>query len=115
MMASGVPLKIVSDILGHASVAITGDIYGHLSQMYHARQRPNSRSHWASRGVRPWRSLMAVRPNLEAFQDDGASISWVLTRSDGGGSKQTRTADPLLVRHRQRVHDRPRTSDFPCR
>jgi integrase len=31
MMASGVPLKIVSDILGHASVAITGDIYGHVS------------------------------------------------------------------------------------
>jgi integrase len=31
MMATGVPLKIVSDILGHASVAITGDIYGHVS------------------------------------------------------------------------------------
>jgi integrase len=31
MIASGVPLKIVSDILGHASVAITGDIYGHVS------------------------------------------------------------------------------------
>jgi integrase len=31
MMASGVPLKIVSDILGHASVAITGDIYSHVS------------------------------------------------------------------------------------
>ena len=25
------PLKVVSDILGHASVAITGDIYGHVS------------------------------------------------------------------------------------
>jgi integrase len=29
--ASGVPLKIVSDILGHAFVAITEDIYGHVS------------------------------------------------------------------------------------
>jgi integrase len=31
MMASGMPLKIVSDIIGHASVSITGDIYGHGS------------------------------------------------------------------------------------
>ena len=31
MMVSGVPPKIVSDILGHASVAITGDIYDHVS------------------------------------------------------------------------------------
>ena len=27
----GVPLKVVSDILGHSSIAITGDIYGHVS------------------------------------------------------------------------------------
>jgi hypothetical protein len=39
----------------------------------------------------------------------------VPTRANTGGSKQTRTADPLLVRHRQRVRARPRTSDFPCR
>lgn len=25
------PLKVVSEILGHASIAITGDIYGHVS------------------------------------------------------------------------------------
>jgi len=31
MMAGGVPLKIVSDMLGHSSVAITGDIYGHVA------------------------------------------------------------------------------------
>ncbi|MGN7799038.1 tyrosine-type recombinase/integrase [Leifsonia sp. 22587] len=31
MLAAGVPLKVVSDILGHSSVAITGDIYGHVS------------------------------------------------------------------------------------
>jgi site-specific recombinase XerD len=33
VIASGLPLKIISDILGHASVAITGDIYGHKAQM----------------------------------------------------------------------------------
>ncbi len=31
MLSSGVPLKVVSEILGHSSIAITGDIYGHVS------------------------------------------------------------------------------------
>ncbi|NYJ08050.1 tyrosine-type recombinase/integrase [Petropleomorpha daqingensis] len=31
MLSGGVPLKVVSDILGHSSIAITGDIYGPLS------------------------------------------------------------------------------------
>lgn len=31
MISNGVPLKVVSEILGHASIAITGDVYGHVS------------------------------------------------------------------------------------
>ncbi|WP_052091408.1 tyrosine-type recombinase/integrase [Modestobacter caceresii] len=31
MLTRGVPLKVVSDILGHSSIAITGDVYGHVS------------------------------------------------------------------------------------
>ena len=31
MLTHGVPLKVVSEILGHSSVAITGDIYGHVA------------------------------------------------------------------------------------
>ncbi|CCH88566.1 Phage integrase [Modestobacter italicus] len=31
MLSHGVPLKVVSDILGHSSIAITGDVYGHVS------------------------------------------------------------------------------------
>jgi integrase len=31
MLTRGVPLKVVSEILGHSSIAITGDTYGHVS------------------------------------------------------------------------------------
>lgn len=31
MITGGVPLKVVSEVLGHSSIAITGDIYGHVS------------------------------------------------------------------------------------
>jgi integrase len=31
MLSHGVPLKVVSDVLGHASVSITGDVHGHVS------------------------------------------------------------------------------------
>jgi integrase len=31
MISGGVPLKVVSETLGHSSIAITGDIYGHVS------------------------------------------------------------------------------------
>lgn len=31
MLTRGVPLKVVSEILGHSSISITGDIYGHVS------------------------------------------------------------------------------------
>ena len=30
MLARGTPLHVVSDVLGHASIAITKDVYGHL-------------------------------------------------------------------------------------
>jgi integrase len=30
MLAQGTPLHVVSEILGHASIAITKDVYGHL-------------------------------------------------------------------------------------
>ncbi|MGY1637007.1 tyrosine-type recombinase/integrase [Geodermatophilus sp. SYSU D00742] len=31
MLGRGVPLEVVSDILGHSSIVITGDIHGHVS------------------------------------------------------------------------------------
>ncbi len=32
MLAQGVPLQVVSDVLGHASIRMTADIYGHILQ-----------------------------------------------------------------------------------
>jgi site-specific recombinase XerD len=37
MLAQGVRLEVVSEILGHASIAITKDVYGHLGR---GRQAP---------------------------------------------------------------------------
>ena len=31
MLAQGVPLHEVSDVLGHSSVTVTKDVYGHLT------------------------------------------------------------------------------------
>jgi integrase len=31
MLTHGVPFKVVSEILGHSSIAITGDVYGHVA------------------------------------------------------------------------------------
>lgn len=31
MLSHGVPLKTVSEVLGHSSIAITGDVYGHVA------------------------------------------------------------------------------------
>jgi site-specific recombinase XerD len=31
ILVNGVPLKVVCEVLGHASIGITGDVYGHVS------------------------------------------------------------------------------------
>jgi integrase len=31
MLAAGVPLHTVSELLGHSSVAVTGDVHGHVA------------------------------------------------------------------------------------
>jgi integrase len=32
LIAQGVPLKVVSEVLGHSTIALTANIYGHLSE-----------------------------------------------------------------------------------
>ena len=31
MLSNGVPLKVVSEVLGHSGISITADVYGHVS------------------------------------------------------------------------------------
>jgi integrase len=31
MLTHGVPLEVVPEILGHSSIATTGDVYGHVA------------------------------------------------------------------------------------
>ncbi len=37
MLAQGTPLHVVSEVLGHASIAITKDVYGHRSKVMSGR------------------------------------------------------------------------------
>ncbi len=30
MIAQGVPLRVVQEVLGHSTIAVTGDVYGHV-------------------------------------------------------------------------------------
>jgi integrase len=32
MLAAGVPIQVVSDVLGHSSIRMTADVYGHVLQ-----------------------------------------------------------------------------------
>jgi integrase len=32
MLAQGVPLQVVSEVLGHSSIRMTADVYGHILQ-----------------------------------------------------------------------------------
>lgn len=46
--AAGIPLKVVSESLGHASMKITSDLYTTCSRIRSARLRPSSTPTWAA-------------------------------------------------------------------
>ncbi len=60
MLSGGIPLKVVSDVLGHASIAITADVYGHVTPEVSREALGLSKALGAS-----WWSRMVVRRAVE--------------------------------------------------
>ena len=50
MLIHGVPLKVVSEILGHSSIAITGDVCGHVAPDVSRKPLPCSAPSSAGKG-----------------------------------------------------------------
>jgi len=44
LLSQGVPLKVVQEALGHATIAVTADVYGHLLEL-----QKDPRNVWAMR------------------------------------------------------------------
>jgi hypothetical protein len=51
MLAVGVPMHTVSALIGHSSVAVTGDVYDHVSTEKHALPSSGSQQQWAGENV----------------------------------------------------------------
>ncbi len=43
MLAQGVPLAVISDVLGHASYAITADVYARVGDELRGQRRASDR------------------------------------------------------------------------
>lgn len=80
MLTHGVPLKVVYEILGHSSIAITGDVYGPVSPDVSREAVPPSAPSSACEG-----GLTVVKRPREAVQgrsgDSAGSSPFELGRS----------------------------------
>ena len=92
MLVNGVPLKVVSEVLGHASIGITGDIYGHVSPDVTRRARPSVGGARVTKGGRKWWSNRADRPTTgpHVFRN------WPLTRALRVGASRLELLTPCL-------------------
>jgi hypothetical protein len=72
MLAAGVPLHTVSELLGHSSVAVTGGVYGHPPRRVCPPPSNGSQEQWAGENVcrcytaakRPPRTLSETASDL---------------------------------------------------
>lgn len=68
MLANGVPLKVVSEVLGHSSVAVTGDVYGHVAPDV-SREALAGLSDALANGGQKWRSGPPSEPTETTVVD----------------------------------------------
>ena len=82
MLAQGTPLHVVSEVLGHASIAVTKDVYGHLVEGdKRAAAEAMMRSALQCRSTAPW--LPAWLPGQEQRPLSGCRRTCELARSEG--------------------------------
>ena len=79
MLAMEVPLEVVSDALGHSSIRVTKDVYGHLL------------------AASKMKAAEAMRKTLwlEELPDFEPLATEMATSSGGGGSDNTPTSDSV--------------------
>lgn len=68
MLSHGVPLRVVAEILGHSSIAITGEVYGTSPPTSPAKPSPPSAAprskRWSRKVVNPARTTVRAAPGL---------------------------------------------------
>jgi hypothetical protein len=75
MLAQGTPLHVVSEILGHASITITKDVYGHLLEG-DKRAAATSMSRLCSGPEPVAPSVAPTAKDKGPFHDRNGPLSW---------------------------------------
>ena len=111
MLESGVHLKGVSTLLGHADIRITAETYAHLSDdaARLASDRALSEPHCTSRDAGGSVGVtVEVKPPPETETPPAVTPRSPVTRGDAGGRYWDRTSDLFRVREaRYRCANRP--------
>ncbi len=77
MLAQGTDLYVVSEVMGHASIAITKDVYGHLVEGHKRRAaEAMSRALFGSSGSRSAGSMRWVSSARTSEMQKPQAISW---------------------------------------
>jgi integrase len=63
MLEAGIPLKVISEHLGHSTITTTADIYQHVTQEMHRRAAEALGGFLPAPGARPGRDLSTERPH----------------------------------------------------
>jgi hypothetical protein len=91
MLAQGVPLEVVSETLGHTSIRITKDVYGHLLSEANAMEAAS----WGPDSGQSRRS-MSSRPRQNPMSHHMTAEQRFLGGGDGARTHDLLTASQVL-------------------